>query len=248
MISLISFWIFFGLSLFQLRQRQFLIGKLPQDWFLDIFGLIIQGAIIPLLQIFLVLNLYTLIIPSWSHRLNLSHGTSFFIGFIVIDYIYYWVHRSLHSKSLFVIHKVHHTISQMDMVGAARNTIWSSLFLPYIWLNSLLVYLLQDPRGYIFAITLTYLLDLWRHSSLTISENSWLYNCLNPWLILPQDHGQHHSRKIKGNFGANLKIWDKFHNTYIAPLFSLESKSLESKTLGISLPLSLPQKLFWPFS
>lgn len=243
MISLISFWIFFGLSLLQPQQRQLLINKSRQDWLLDVLGLTMQGAMIPLLQIFLIFNLYILIIPHWYQSLNLSHGFNFLIGFVIVDYIYYWIHRSLHSKSLFAIHKVHHTVSQMDMVSASRNTLWSSLFLPYIWLNSLLIYLLQDPRGYIFAITLTYLLDLWRHSSLTISEKSWLYNYLNPWLIFPQDHGQHHNQKIKGNFGANLKIWDKFHGTYVAPLFPLELKNL-----GIPSALSLSQKLFWPFS
>ncbi len=243
MISLISFWVLFGLSLLQPQQRKFLVSKPWQDWLLDILGLTIQGAMIPLLQIFLALNFYILIIPKGHQQLNLPHWISFIIGFIVLDYIYYWAHRSLHSKSLFAIHQVHHTASQMDMVSAARNTLWSSLFLPYVWVNSFLIYLLHDPRAYIFAISLTYLLDLWRHSSLTIPEQSWLYHCLNGWLILPQDHAEHHSRKNKGNFGANLKIWDKFHGTYLGDL-----SPLEPQKLGIKLSLSLPQQLFWPFS
>jgi len=47
MASLISFWLFFALSLLQPQQRQFLASKPWQDWLLDGVSLGIQGAIIP---------------------------------------------------------------------------------------------------------------------------------------------------------------------------------------------------------
>ncbi|QUS60520.1 sterol desaturase family protein [Synechocystis sp. PCC 7339] len=246
MISLISFWLFFAFSLRQPQQRQFLINKPWQDWLLDGTGLAVQGAIIPLLQLLLVIKFYSLIIPQWQHSFNLFPAWQFLLGFVAIDYVYYWSHRALHSKLLFPIHQVHHTVSQMDLVSCARNTLWSSLFLPYVWLNSLIIYSLQDARGYILAISCTYLLDLWRHSSLNINKGSLLHYYLNDWLILPQDHGLHHHQISKGNFGANLKFWDKIHGTYLGDMPHSQIDQLPK--IGIKLHLALWQQLFWPFA
>ncbi|MBE9241240.1 sterol desaturase family protein [Synechocystis salina] len=249
MASLISFWLFFAFSLLQPQQRQFLASKPRQDWLLDSAGLIVQGAIIPLLQLLLVINFYSLIIPQWQHSFNLFFGGQFLLGFVAIDYVYYWAHRALHGKLLFTIHQVHHTVSQMDMVSCARNTLWSSLFLPYVWLNSFIIYLLQDARGYILAISCTYLLDLWRHSSLNINKDFLLHHCLNSWLILPQDHNLHHQQAVGGNFSANLKIWDKLHGTYLkdtSPEVVNQSNSLQP--VPIKLNLTLWQQLVWPFA
>ncbi|AIE75066.1 MULTISPECIES: sterol desaturase family protein [unclassified Synechocystis] len=249
MASLISFWLFFAFSLLQSKQRMFLASKPWQDWLLDGAGLAMQGAIIPLLQFLLVINFYSLIFPHWHHGWSLSNGGGFLFGFIVVDYIYYWVHRALHSEFLFPIHQVHHTISQMDLVSCARNTLWSSLFLPYVWLNSLIIYFLEDPRGYIFALSCTYLLDLWRHSSLTINRNCWLHLCLSSWLVLPQDHNLHHQQAGGRNFGANLKLWDKLHGTYLEDILPQTMNQFNDlQPMGIKLSLTLWQQLFWPFA
>lgn len=72
----------------------------------------------------------------------------------------------------------------MDMVSCVCNIFWFSLFLFYVWLNSFIIYLLYDVRGYIFVISCIYLLDLWCYSFLIINKKCWLYDCLNSWLIL----------------------------------------------------------------
>lgn len=241
MIALLSFWLLFALSLFHPQQRQCLQNKPSEDWLLDGLGLCVQGAVIPLLQSLLLIVIYPILLPQAEAILNWHPVWGFLVGFVVVDYAYYWVHRGLHHRGWFAIHAVHHTVTQMDMVGTARNTLWSSLLIPYLWANSLLLYLLDNPSGYLTAIALTYLLDLWRHSCLSPQFSSPLYRALNPWLILPQDHATHHSRTSGGNFGANLKLWDKLHQTYLSP-------ALPKPPLGIDLPLNLFQKLFFPFS
>jgi sterol desaturase/sphingolipid hydroxylase (fatty acid hydroxylase superfamily) len=240
MWAFLSFWMLFGFSLLQPQQRQLLRQKPLQDWLLDGVGLGVQGAIIPILQTLLILKGYAWVLPHARGCLDLEPWLGFVTSFVGLDYLYYWNHRGLHTAIFFPIHAVHHTVTQMDMVGSSRNTLWSSLLIPYVWVNGLMVYLLQDPSGYLLGITLTYLLDLWRHSSFAIAPNSLLYHLLNPWLTLPQDHAHHHGSSILGNFGANLKLWDRLHKTDLA----LTSDPI----LGIPLDLSLTQKLFWPFS
>ncbi|BAY32016.1 hypothetical protein NIES2107_39020 [Nostoc carneum NIES-2107] len=223
----------FGRKQFQVKSRE--------DWILDLTGLTIQGMLIPLLQSTLVYGLYHHIFPPLQGLLKVAPILAFIISFIVVDYLYYWNHRLLHSKFLWSVHQVHHTVTQMDVLGTSRNTLWTSLLIVYLWVHTLFLYLLSDPMAYLLGVSLTSALDLWRHSRLIIDENSWLYRFIFPWLILPQDHAWHHCSEVFNcNYGANLKLWDKFHKTYY------ESKDLPS-AIGISTSLTLRQKLLFPF-
>ena len=215
--------------------------KSREDWFLDGIGLTIQGILIPLLQATLVYSLYQHFLPTHQRYLKLSLIPAFIISFVVVDYLYYWNHRLLHSKLLWNVHQVHHTVTQMDVLGTSRNTLWTSLVIIYLWIHTLFLYLLADPTGYLLGVSLTSALDLWRHSRLLIPANTRLFQFLSFWLILPHDHAWHHCREIHNyNYGANLKIWDKLHGTYY------ESENLPSP-IGISLSLNLFQKLVFPF-
>jgi sterol desaturase/sphingolipid hydroxylase (fatty acid hydroxylase superfamily) len=215
--------------------------KSREDWLLDGIGLTIQGILVPLLQATFVYSLYHYFLPHYQGYLKLSPILSFILSFVLIDYLYYWNHRLLHSKLFWQVHQVHHTVTQMDVFGTSRNTIWTSLLIVYLWIHTLFLYLLADPTGYLLGVSLTSALDLWRHSRLMISANSWLYRFLCFWLILPQDHAWHHCNEtFHCNYGANLKIWDKLHGTYY------KSQELPS-VIGISTSLSLSKKLLFPF-
>ncbi|OKH34954.1 sterol desaturase [Calothrix sp. HK-06] len=217
------------------------VSKNRQDWLLDIIGLFFQGIIIPILQITVVFQLYHYLLPNLKSTLSLRPLIAFCFSFILVDYLYYWNHRLLHTPWLWSVHKVHHTVTAMDVVGTSRNTLWTSFLIIYLWVHSLFIYLLQDPTWYIFGANLTSALDLWRHSKFTPKPTSIMYRLLAPWLILPQDHAWHHARNYEGgNYGANFKIWDKMHGTY-------SDNEKEPEILGAISNLSLSQKLFFPF-
>lgn len=230
-----------GGNLINRISRNKLIIKKVEDWLIDGIGLTIQGILIPLLQATLVYSLYHYLFPQFQGCLKISPLLSFIISFIFIDYLYYWNHRLLHSQKFWKVHQVHHTITDMDVLGTSRNTIWTSLFIIYLWIHPLFIYLLSDPTAYLLGVALTSALDLWRHSSFVISNNHLLYQFLSPWLILPQDHSWHHSRESYDcNYGANLKLWDKFHGTY----YQHQELPLN---IGIETSLNFFQKLLFPF-
>jgi sterol desaturase/sphingolipid hydroxylase (fatty acid hydroxylase superfamily) len=139
---------------------------------------------------------------------------------------------------------VHHTVTQLDVLGSSRNSLWSSFFILYLWIHTLMLYLLDNPSGYLWGISLTAALDLWRHSQLGPHPQSWLYRWLSPWLILPQDHARHHAyqsaQQPNYNFGANLKLWDILHNT-------AQQADHFPKKLGVNTTLRFWQKLLYPF-
>ncbi|BAY89494.1 MULTISPECIES: sterol desaturase family protein [unclassified Tolypothrix] len=238
----VTFIVLLGWTINNQFGRTQLKSKSHEDWLLDTVSLMIQGIVIPLLQATLVYGIYHYLFPQFQGILEIAPILAFIISFILVDYLYYWNHRLLHSNFLWSVHQVHHTVTQMDVLGTSRNTLWTSLLIIYLWIHTLFLYLLSDPTAYLLGVSLTSALDLWRHSRLIIDENSWLYRFVFPWLILPQDHAWHHCSEVFNcNYGANLKLWDKFHKTYY------ESKDLPS-ALGIFTSLSLSQKLLWPFS
>ncbi|MEA5594345.1 sterol desaturase family protein [Rivularia sp. UHCC 0363] len=239
MLVFFTFVILLALTVTNSKQTFVILKKSREDWILDGIGLFFQGIAIPFFQIAVVFQLYQLLLPDTRASLNLYPIAAFLLSFVFVDYLYYWNHRLFHTRKLWFIHQVHHTVTEMDVLGTSRNTLWTSFFIVYLWIHSLFIYLLQEPNWYILGISLSSALDLWRHSSFSPTVNSWLYRCLSPWLILPQDHAWHHSQFIQGNYGANLKLWDKIHKTY-------HKSDQVPDSLGINSSLSLSKKLFLP--
>ena len=236
-----AFWLLIFLTITNRRRLENLWIKSWQDWILDITGLLFQGFIIPFLQITLVYQLYSYLFPHWQGCLTLHPIISFIVSFVVIDYLYYWNHRLLHSPLLWHLHQVHHTVTDRNVLGTSRNTIWTSFLIIYLWFHGLFIYLIANPNWYIAGVSLTAILDLWRHSEIEPRKDSFLYRLLSPWLILPWDHAWHHSNNSEvGNYGANFKLWDRIYGT------NYKSDRLPV-SLGITTKLNLLQKLFFPF-
>ncbi|NJN86347.1 MAG: sterol desaturase family protein [Leptolyngbyaceae cyanobacterium SL_7_1] len=210
-----------------------------RDWVLDSGGLVVQGILIPLLQMHGVYRLFQDWLPLPAGCLQIPAIAAFLLSFVVVDYLYYWNHRLLHWRGLWQLHQVHHTVGEMDVLGTSRNTLWTSLLIVYLWVHPLLLYLLQNPTAYVLGVSLTAGLDLWRHSCLLPNQS--IQRWLSFWLILPTDHAWHHASQGRAcNYGANLKLWDRFHGTYYA-------RSKPPESLGIPTPLTLAQQLFYPF-
>jgi len=241
MIVFIAFWILMGLTAVNPQRLAAIRSKAWEDWVLDATGLLFQGLIIPILQITVVYQLYGFLLPGFHGCLNLPTIVAFILSFVFVDYLYYWNHRFLHSRWLWHLHKVHHTMTDRDVLGTSRNTLWTSFFIVYLWIHPLFIYLLVEPNWYIVGASLTSALDLWRHSEIEPTPGNFLHRLLSPWLILPCNHAWHHSNNSTiGNFGANLKLWGKIHGT------DYTVNNLP-KLLGIESKLSFYQKLMFPF-
>jgi sterol desaturase/sphingolipid hydroxylase (fatty acid hydroxylase superfamily) len=237
MLVFVAFWLLMLVTIANPRQWQLLQAQTWQDWVLDLTGLLFQGLIIPVLQVTVVYQLYQVLIPDWRASLNLH-----VIAALGVDYLYYWNHRLLHSSCFWPLHKVHHTMTQRNVLGTSRNSVWTSFCLIYLWVHALFIYLIADPSWYIFGVSLTAALDLWRHSEIEPKSGSVLHRLLSPWLILPCDHAWHHSNDCEiVNYGANLKLWDILHGTaYI--------RDIPPQHLGFPMQMTLVQKLFFPYS
>lgn len=212
-----------------------------EDNIVDALSLGIQGLLIPFLQFLLIYFAFDYLFPSLKNSILLPQWVGFLINFIFIDFLYYVVHRSMHSDLLWGLHLLHHSAEEMDIVVSSRNTVWTSFFFPYLWLNSFFIYALSNKSGYIIAVSMTAMLDLWRHSRMTINPQSKLYEVISLILLTPMHHAWHHSRKLsRVNFGANLCFWDRLFGTY-------KHAHEFPKEMGFRLKSGLGTKLFLPF-
>jgi sterol desaturase/sphingolipid hydroxylase (fatty acid hydroxylase superfamily) len=210
-----------------------------QDWLLDLIGLAMQGFVIPMLQVLAIGRLYQMLIPSWQGVVHLGAIGAFLLNVVGVDYLYYWNHRWLHQRQLWPVHQVHHSVTEMDVLGTSRNTLWSSLLIVYLWVNGLFVYLLDDPKWYLLGMSVTSGLDLWRHSRFSVGLG---LRWLSPWLMLPQDHHWHHAQGVTGcNFGANFKLWDRWHGT-------AWQSDAAPEVLGADPNLPVLRQLLFPFA
>ncbi len=236
MISTIAFVLLMILTLASTSKRKEMLQKSFDHWVLDLVNLPIQGILVPLLQTIFFYQILNYLAPEFKGILELSPLLAFLLNFILIDYLYYWNHRLLHLDGLWQMHKVHHSIESMDVLGTSRNTIWTTFLIIYVWANSLFIFLLKDPSFYILAASLGAGLDLWKHSS--FYGPSFLRDKL--FLLNPIDHHWHHSSSPHLNFGANLNIWDKLHGTY-------KKEDSAPLKLGIKLNQGLLRSLIYPF-
>ena len=190
-------------------------------WLVDASGLIVQGFIAAALVWIVPQKRGTIDMPPWA---------AFLLGFVAIDYAYYWNHRLLHG-ALLRWHAVHHTASRLDVVVTSRNTLWTPLLIVYVWAGAAAILLLRDPSGFVLGLSLTAALDLWRHSPLVPPPR--VRRALAWLLVTPHEHAWHHSRsRMDTNFGANFTIWDRLHGTF-------DGNDETPERLGLDLPVTL---------
>lgn len=242
MLELAVFYALFGALLLSKTHRQKLQHKSVFEWVTDSINLLIQGVGIPVLRASVLVVVLQQIFPAWQGIWRMPDWAGFGLNMLVVDYLYYWNHRLMHLRPLFPIHMVHHSVRFMDVMATSRNSLWTSLFFVYLWINGLLLFLTDFNAGFMLGMSLTAALDLWKHSPFLAQQPRWLdtiakYLCV----MTPQEHAWHHSSQLNFNYGANWNLFDKLHGTY-------RHHDHYPEKLGVTSKLSPWQQFFLPFA
>lgn len=147
--------------------------------------------------------------PVWAH---------FLIGFLVRDFVQWWVHRLLHKVPfLWEFHKVHHSVAQMGFAAHLRyhwmeNVVYRTLeYLPLALIGIGL-------RDFFIIHIFTLAVGHFNHSNFRLNLGPLKYIFNNP-----QMHIWHHAydlpedRKTGVNFGITLSLWDYLFKTNYIP-------------------------------
>jgi sterol desaturase/sphingolipid hydroxylase (fatty acid hydroxylase superfamily) len=154
--------------------------------------------------------------PSGHGAVDLPPVLCFLIGFVALDYLQYGTHRLFHGRLLFRFHLAHHTLPGLNGIGAFRHSLWECVLSPSFWVCGAVGHVLSRPAPLFVALWTGFLLDVWRHSRLRTRAGGGPASLLKAILITPEEHAVHHVEPaIPGNYGANLKVWDRLHGTYV---------------------------------
>jgi len=134
--------------------------------------------------------------------------------FLLADLGSYWMHRLMHTRHVWRVHRWHHSPTQLYWLAGVRATIPQQIMfnLPY----AAMVLLVGAP-AWLFAAILAQQVaqNHWMHMNV-----SWRSNWLEYVFVTPRYHHIHHSSDADlhdGNYGAIFTIWDRLFGTYVAP-------------------------------
>lgn len=136
------------------------------------------------------------------------------LAVILLDYTYYWWHRSLHQiPLLWRFHIVHHADRDMDVSTAIRFHFGEWLLsTPFRLVQTLVVG--ASERG-VAAFEISMVLAIFfHHSNLRLPFAA--ERRLARWIVTPRLHGIHHSviqQENSSNFSTLSNLWDRLHGT-----------------------------------
>ncbi len=209
---------FIALTLLQTRFRRRTLRRNSTDWLIDGFSNLVHLIGLPLLQTYVLLNLYQWAFPQLASRWELGLLGSFLL-YVLIDYLWYWNHRLLHSYTwVWNLHAVHHSAVDVDVFTTPRNSLWSHFFEVYIWFISFAVFALEDPTWFLTFAGIGMILNFWTHTEFTFSRQSRLYHWVSAIIVTPHEHLWHHSTShANTNYATVFSLWDKLHGTWYSP-------------------------------
>ena len=151
-------------------------------------------------------------IPSWSIA---GSGPSFVAGFLILDLLFYMVHRCEHAMPfLWRFHAMHHSDPDVDVTTSVRHhPVEYLLAAGFYWVAILA---LNIP---VIVVTV-HGLAVFTAAAVThgnIRFPGWLERLLKPFVITLDLHLVHHSmspEEANANFGAIFSVWDRLFGTY----------------------------------
>ena len=136
----------------------------------------------------------------------------YLVGFIVIDFAGYWIHRLEHEINiLWNRHIIHHSSEEFNLSCALRQSI--SNFTSFIAIFMIPAALLGVPAKVIAIIApIQLFMQFWYHTRL-IDRMGWLENII----VTPSHHRVHHAinpQYLDKNYSQIFIVWDKLFGTF----------------------------------
>jgi len=136
--------------------------------------------------------------------------------FIVVeDFLLYWVHRFMHTKHVWRVHKWHHSPTYMYWLAGFRTTFPHCVLFNLPFILALPILYKAPSLAFMLIMVEHMCRNDWMHMNVTW-ESDWL-----EWLIVtPRYHHIHHSadpRHHVANLGSLFTIWDRLFGTYLNP-------------------------------
>ncbi|CAG2163863.1 unnamed protein product [Oppiella nova] len=138
--------------------------------------------------------------------------STWFLSLLLIEFVYYWVHRSLHEINLFwASHQFHHNAVDIDVSTTLRDTLIDLVI--YEFFPTPLALIIPPPI-LLVHMQFSLIYQVWLHTEV-VTHLGPLEYIINT----PRQHRVHHGKNrycIDKNYGALIMIWDRVFGTYQA--------------------------------
>ncbi|MHA6494981.1 sterol desaturase family protein [Pseudomonas borbori] len=149
------------------------------------------------------------------------------VGFIAVDFCFYWAHRTLHRHNLlWGAHQPHHSSEDFNLSTALRKGAFQTAFDWPFYLPLAVLGLPLPVFLLLLGIQLVY--QFWIHTQ-HVGRLGWVEHVL----ITPSLHRVHHGQNdayIDKNHGGVFILWDKLFGTY--------AEEREPVRYGVTTPVS----------
>jgi sterol desaturase/sphingolipid hydroxylase (fatty acid hydroxylase superfamily) len=175
-------------------------------------GLIVGNVIVNLLTKTSILGFYLFLYQFRLFDISTeSLWIQIILTLIVIDFVYYWFHRTSHRVRFFWgIHMNHHSSEEMNFLVSLRQAWFNPLFrLPFFFILPLIGF---DP---LLTFVVGAASTLW-----AVIQHTQTIGKLGPlewFMVTPSAHRVHHGVNIEylnKNFGNLFIVWDRIFGTY----------------------------------
>ncbi len=213
LLSVLAFWSF-GLLFTLVEVVRPARAITYRKYFLYDFGAVLLYAVFFYLAVVITDRIpVPRFVPAEVLALPLSVKILLFL--IVEDFGLYWVHRLMHTKYVWRVHKWHHSPTYMYWFAGVRATFPHCVLfnLPFI----VALPILYRAPSFVFPLIMVEHMfrNDWMHMNVT-----WKSNWLEWIFVTPRYHHIHHSEKVEhhvANLGSWLTIWDRMFGTYVNP-------------------------------
>ncbi len=151
----------------------------------------------------------------YDHRafeISMSDWRSWLALFALLEFTYYWFHRASHEVRWFwATHAVHHSLEELNILGAYRLGWTGKLSMGYLF-HMPLMYAGFSPEAVATMLALNLFYQSWLHTVL-IGKLGPLEGILNT----PSAHRVHHARNadyLDRNYGGVTVIFDRLFGTF----------------------------------
>jgi sterol desaturase/sphingolipid hydroxylase (fatty acid hydroxylase superfamily) len=137
------------------------------------------------------------------------------IGFLGMEFLYYWYHRANHRiRYLWCSHVVHHSSEGMNMSTATRQSMTYAISGGLIFFFSPLIFIGYPPE----IVMSMYAVDLFYQYFIHTQSVKKLHPWFEFFFNTPSHHRAHHGRNkeyIDMNYGGVVIIYDRLFGTFI---------------------------------
>ncbi len=165
----------------------------------------------------------------FTHFALFSFETTWYwilIGFLGVDFFYYWAHRMSHQVNVFWLgHVVHHQSEDYNLSVALRQSTFQKMFTFFFYFP--LAFIGFNTEWFVLMGAFNLLYQFWIHTEVINKLPRWYEYVFNT----PSHHRVHHGRDpkyIDRNHGGTLIIWDRIFGTF--------QQEEERPTYGITTP------------